>query len=85
VLEVPRDRPSEQPCLQVGTMNEAPLWENIESAPSDRDLELAVIEGDHVHQLIFACRRTAGGWVNAATRTRVLVNPTHWRLWPARD
>jgi hypothetical protein len=66
-------------------MNEDPVWERIETAPRDRDLELAVIEGDRVHALIFACRRTSGGWAKASSRERVLVSPTHWRLWSRDD
>jgi hypothetical protein len=65
-------------------MDESPVWERISTAPYDRELELAVIEGDRVHRLIFACRRTASGWVNASSRERVAVSPTHWRPWPAR-
>ena len=62
-------------------MDEAPVWERIETAPIDRDLELAVIEGSHVHPLVFACRRIAGGWAKASTRERIRVDPTHWRPW----
>jgi hypothetical protein len=62
-------------------MNDAPIWERISTAPYDRDLELAVVEAGRVHPLVFACRRTPGGWVKAATHERVNVNPTHWRLW----
>ena len=59
-----------------------PLWQEISTAPYDRDLELAVIERDRLHPLIFACRRTPGGWIKAATHERIVVHPTHWRLWP---
>lgn len=62
------------------TDNDA-VWEKISIAPYNRDLELAVIEGDHVHPLVFACRRIADGWVKGSTRERVAVNPTHWRIW----
>jgi hypothetical protein len=65
-------------------MNDRPIWESISTAPYDRDLEIAVVEGDHVHPLIFACRRTMDGWVRASTRERVAISPTHWRLWPVR-
>ncbi len=58
-----------------------PEWKPITSAPFDCDLELAVIEGSGVHPLVFACRRVVGGWINAATRERVPVHPTHWRDW----
>jgi hypothetical protein len=59
-------------------------WQPTEDAPRDRDLELAVIDADGVHALVFPCRRNHdGGWVKAGTRALVLVNPTHWRYWQA--
>lgn len=58
-----------------------PLWEEISTAPYDRDLELAVVERDRLHLLVFACRRTPGGWIRSATGERVAIQPTHWRLW----
>jgi hypothetical protein len=64
-------------------MNDRSVWEKIATAPYDRDLELAVVEKDHVHPLIFACRRVPSGWIKAATHERVVVNPTHWRFWAA--
>ncbi len=57
------------------------MWERIETAPFDRDLALAVIEGSNIHQLIFACRRIIGGWIKAETGERIAVQPTHWRAW----
>jgi hypothetical protein len=62
-------------------MSDQRMWETISTAPYDRDLELAVIEADHVHPLIFACRRLVNGWIKVATRERILVSPTHWRPW----
>jgi len=57
-------------------------WLTIETAPFDRDLELAVIEDDgEVYALVFACRRGPGGWFNAATGGSLKVYPTHWRQW----
>jgi hypothetical protein len=56
-------------------------WQPIASAPFDRDLELAVIEGDGQHALVFPCRRIFGGWINAQTKKRIDVRPTHWREW----
>lgn len=58
-----------------------PVWEKISTAPYDRDLEVAVIEADHVYPLVFACRRALDGWIKATTHERVSVNPTHWRPW----
>jgi len=61
------------------------MWEPIATAPFDRDLELAVIEEDGEHRLVFPCRRTDGGWANAETGKLVEVYPTHWREWSAND
>jgi hypothetical protein len=59
-------------------------WQSMSTAPFDRDLELAVIDDDGVHALVFACRRILGGWVKADGRQRIDVHPTHWRDWPDR-
>lgn len=66
---------------ELKRMHEAPIWEGIATAPYDRDLEVAVIEDDAVHRLVFACRRVPEGWIKVATRERVVVHPTHWRVW----
>jgi hypothetical protein len=56
------------------------MWEPIATAPYDRDLELAVIDASgELHSLVFSCRRTLDGWINAKTKKRVEVYPTHWR------
>jgi len=57
------------------------LWQPISTAPFDRDLELAVINYDGVHALIFPCRRILGGWMKAGARQQIDLKPTHWRLW----
>jgi hypothetical protein len=59
-------------------------WKTIDTAPFDRDVELAVIDGSGVHALTFHCRRVFGGWVNAQTKKRLYyLLPTHWRDQPA--
>jgi hypothetical protein len=30
---------------------------------------------------VFACHRAPDGWIKAQTHERVVVSPTHWRLW----
>jgi hypothetical protein len=57
------------------------MWQPASTAPFDRDLELAVIDQDGEHVLVFPCRRILGGWMNALTRQRINVRPTHWRDW----
>lgn len=57
------------------------MWQPAVSAPFDRDLELAVIDRDGTHALVFPCRRVLGGWVKSETRERLDIFPTHWRDW----
>ncbi len=59
------------------------MWHPIATAPVDRDIELAVLDRDGPHALIFPCRRVAAGWMNAHSGERLDVRPTHWREWPA--
>lgn len=56
-------------------------WHPIATAPFDYDLELAVVESNDAHGLVFRCRRAGDGWINAATGQRIDVSPTHWRKW----
>jgi hypothetical protein len=56
-------------------------WHAISTAPFDRDLELAVLNTEGPHALVFPCRRILHGWVKAETRRIIDVRPTHWREW----
>jgi hypothetical protein len=56
-------------------------WKLISSAPFDCDLELAVIDDGGIHALVFPCRRTIGGWMDAETKDHIDVDPSHWREW----
>jgi hypothetical protein len=56
------------------------MWQPISTAPYERDLELAVIDGDGgPHALVFPCRRIPGGWIHAELKKWIDVSPTHWR------
>jgi len=61
------------------------VWQPISTAPFDRDLELAVLDRDGPHSLVFACRRILSGWINAESKQRIDVRPTHWRDWGVKD
>jgi hypothetical protein len=61
------------------------MWQSITNAPYGCDLELAVIDGDGPHPLVFACRRIVGGWMNTETKERLDVRPTHWREWSGEN
>ncbi len=43
-------------------------WQPIDTAPFDRDVELAVIDK---HPLVFPCQRVVGGWVNAESKKQL--------------
>jgi len=58
------------------------MWRSVTTAPFNRDLELAVLDEDGPHALVFPCRRIVNGWMNAKTQERLDVHPTHWRPWP---
>jgi hypothetical protein len=62
-------------------MHHGQVWQPISTAPFDGDLELAVIESDGPHALPFPCRRILCGWIDADTKQRIDVRPTHWREW----
>jgi hypothetical protein len=57
-------------------------WNPIDSAPFDRELEVAVIEGVEAHSAAFPCKRTGRvEWMNALDGKIVSIHPTHWRRW----
>lgn len=56
-------------------------WLPISIAPSDADLEICVIDKFGTHALVFPARRNGADWVDAKTKKRVDIHPTHWRNW----
>ncbi len=54
-------------------------WKPIDSAPDDREVELQVADQFGSYTLMFPCRWTGGGWINANSQGRIEVEPTHWR------
>ena len=61
------------------------MWQQVSTAPFDRALELAVIDDDGPHALVFPCRRILNGWMKVETKERLDVRPTHWREWGAAE
>ncbi len=60
------------------------MWRYIgsyETIPNDRDLMVAVIDGDELHIVEFPCRWREGCWIEANTGRMIEVRPTHWRQW----
>ena len=73
--------------IQACFSRRAVMWHFIfDRLPKDRDLCLAVLDGDAFHALEFPCRRTDDGrWVEARTGRSIDVRPTHWREWFAES
>jgi hypothetical protein len=68
----------------VKDASSADKWLPISLAPFGADLEVCVIEDGKVYPLVIPCRRTSTGWIDAATRRRLSIEPTHWRTWTGR-
>ena len=61
---------------------DAPQWRDIQSAPFDREIELATIDDDGCRVSGF-CLRHEGDWFDAETLRPIQVTATHWRFrWP---
>lgn len=58
-------------------------WKPIRTAPEGEMVALAVEADGRMNALAFACRRSRGAWVNAATGKPVYIRPSHWREWTA--
>ena len=59
-------------------------WQTIANAPFGRDLELAVIDRNEIHALVFPFRQVPGGWLKSADHRWLELRPTHWREWQRR-
>ena len=35
----------------------------------------------NVHALVFPVRKSGTDWVDASTKDRIDIQPTHWRKW----
>jgi hypothetical protein len=53
-------------------------WREIATAPFDREIELAIIDGA-VGVVDGSCMRHGDGWLDAQTLRPVTVRATHWR------
>jgi hypothetical protein len=60
-------------------------WNPINSAPFERDIELAVLDQSGEHLVAFACRRGVDGWLTARSNRPVDIHPTHWRQWTEKS
>jgi len=56
-------------------------WLRVSIAPSDADLRVCVMDKHGVHALVFPIRKSGTEWVDASTKKRIDIRPTHWRKW----
>jgi hypothetical protein len=57
-------------------------WLPASTAPSDRDLEICVLDYDGiVYRFPFACHKDGLSWVDARGKKHADIQPTHWRNW----
>jgi hypothetical protein len=56
-------------------------WLPVSIAPADVDLEVCVIDKSDTHALVFPVRKSGNDWVDASTKKRIDIVPTHWRKW----
>ncbi len=56
-------------------------WLSISIAPAGVGLELCVMDFQGTHALVFPCHKSGAGWVDASTKKRIDIEPTHWRVW----
>ena len=58
-------------------------WRDIDSAPFDREIEVAVVLGN-ISVPGGLCLRDANGWLDSETLAPIEMTATHWRYrWPA--
>ena len=58
------------------------VWRRIDgSEPVATDLEVCVKENGELIPLVFPCRKRGADWIDARSRRRLIIQPSHWRLW----
>jgi hypothetical protein len=46
-----------------------------------RRLEVCVMDKRGIHALVFPVHKSGTIWVDASTKKRIDIEPTHWRKW----
>jgi hypothetical protein len=58
-------------------------WLPVSIAPPDTLVEVSVIDNKGLqHALMFPCCKSGNEWVDALSKHRMDIQPTHWRTWP---
>jgi|HubBroStandDraft_2_1064218.scaffolds.fasta_scaffold42807_3 hypothetical protein len=56
-------------------------WLSVSITPVDGELEVCVMDKRGLHVLAFPVRKSGMDWVDAVTKKRIDLAPTHWRPW----
>jgi hypothetical protein len=57
-------------------------WLPVSIAPPDTLVEVSVIDNTGLqHALMFPCCKSGNEWVDALSKHRMGIQPTHWRKW----
>jgi hypothetical protein len=68
--------------MPSSSSNVAPSkWLSVLITPADGELEVCVMDKRGLHVLAFPVRKSGTDWVDAVTKKRIDLVPTHWRLW----
>jgi hypothetical protein len=63
-------------------LDRSDVWRRIDgSEPIATDLEICVEENGELIPLVFPCRKRIAMWVDARSGRRLIIHPSHWRLW----
>jgi hypothetical protein len=56
-------------------------WLPVSIAPKNAGLEVCVIDKRGIHALVYPVHKRGTVWVDATTKKRIDIEPTHWRKW----
>jgi hypothetical protein len=61
------------------------VWRRVDgSEPIATDLEICVEENGELIPLVFPCRKKVAMRVDARSGRRLIIHPSHWRLWQSK-
>jgi hypothetical protein len=55
-------------------------WLSVSITPADGELEVCVMDKRGLHVLAFPVRKSGTDWVDAVSKRRINLVPTHWRM-----
>jgi hypothetical protein len=82
LIQINAGRASEGTYDRMAEMHDMPYrWLPVSIAPQNANLEVCVIDKRGIHALVHPVHKRGTDWVDAATKKRIDIEPTHWRKW----